>query len=72
MDELQIRHHLINRFINLYLGDLPEIYTMPLDHLESMVETLERAQAAGELDLETTQGVKNLQAIIDPYLTAGG
>jgi hypothetical protein len=67
-DKYDLRTRLISRFTALYVGELPEIDIMPLDELEHMIDTLERAQAAGELNLETDQGVNNLQAIVDPYL----
>ncbi len=72
MDEKQIRNHLINRFGNLNVGDMDELWTMPLDELESMVETLEQAQAKGRLDLETSEGMAELQRIVDGYLSQEG
>jgi len=67
-DRYQLRNNLINRFIDLNLGDLPEIETMPLDQLEELIDDLEQALASGKLDLETKKGIDALAAIVTPYL----
>ena len=72
MDQDNLRDKLVSRFTDLNLGDMPEVQTMQLDKLELMVETLERAQSAGELDLETTQGIAELKRIVDQYTDQEG
>ena len=56
------------RFNRLYVGELDEIDFMPLDDLKNMVIDLERAQAAGKLNLETDAGVNELEKIINNYV----
>lgn len=68
MDADKIRNRLISKFIDLGVGDMPEVQTMQLDNLEAMIDQLQQAQDGGELDLETDQGINNLQRIVDPYL----
>lgn len=65
MDER--RNSLINKFVNLYLGQLDEVNIMPLDDLEDMVSELTYAQAQGYLDLETDRGLANLERIVNRY-----
>jgi hypothetical protein len=60
------RQSLINRFMNLYVGD------MDLDSMDSyaiymMTKELEEAQALGKLNLETNQGIENLKMIVSKY-----
>lgn len=62
------RNWLKQRFADLYVGDLgEELDTMPLDALEGMVDDLERAQLAGQLNLETAKGIAKLQEIVERY-----
>jgi hypothetical protein len=61
------RRLLINKFIDLNIGDLEDVYTMPLDILETMIDDLKQAQDNGNLDLETSQGIENLQRIVNTY-----
>lgn len=68
MDKDKIRSRLVGKFMDLNLGDLPEIQIMQLDNLEMLVDQLEEAQQAGALNLETNAGVEYLQSIVDPYL----
>lgn len=72
MDKNNVRDQLISTFTDLNVGDMPEIQTMPLDELEAMTDHLQRAQAAGELDLETTQGIAELKRIVDQYTDQEG
>jgi hypothetical protein len=64
----QEREFYIARFNRLSVGDLDEIDLMPLDDLKNMVIDLERAQAAGKLNLETDAGVNELEKIINNYV----
>jgi hypothetical protein len=64
------RNILISRFMSLYVGDMEELDTMSLDALESMIDELEQAQAAGDLNLETDAGVAKLQEIVERYTTS--
>jgi len=72
MDAKNIRNHLISKFTDLHLGDMPEVQTMRLDFLEGMVDQLTQAQQAGKLNLETDQGIAELKRIVDPYIQEGG
>jgi hypothetical protein len=72
MDENKVRDNLVSKFTRLNLGDMPEVQTMPLDLLEAMTDHLQRAQAEGKLDLETGQGIEELQRIVDGYLAQAG
>lgn len=67
MDEKNVRNHLVNRFMDLYVGDMPEVWTMPLNYLEGMVDELEEAQADGMLNLATDDGIATLKEIVDRY-----
>ena len=62
------RSQLISKFIDLNVGDMPEVQTMDLDDLETMIDQLQDAQDAGRLDLETDQGIEELQRIVDPFI----
>jgi hypothetical protein len=55
--------------MELNLGDpYHELWEMPVDDLETMVDELATLQAEGYLDLETSAGVEYLKAMIDKYL----
>ena len=56
-----------NRFDNLNLGFTDSIYKLSADELESLVRELAAAQEAGELNLETNEGVENLQRIMEKH-----
>lgn len=60
------RRWLEHRLFDLYLGHM-EIGDLSNDELWDMVDELENAQKKGELDLETEQGLTNLQEIVAPY-----
>ncbi len=62
------RNELINRFMDLNVGDMDELQTMPIDNLEAMIDELHKAQQAGLLNLETNQGVDELKRIVDGYV----
>lgn len=64
----QEREFYTARFNRLSVGELDEIDLMPLDDLKNMVIDLERAQAAGKLNLETDAGVNELEKIINNYV----
>jgi len=68
MDNNKLRDHLISKFADLYLGDMPEVETMPLDELEAMIDQLQQAQEADRLNLETDQGIAELKRIVDQYV----
>lgn len=60
------RNWLENRFNNLNLGDM-DFTGMDDDNLESMVKELEAANDEGKLNLETSEGVDTLTAIVAKY-----
>lgn len=66
------RNQIIDRFMALNVGDLPELETMPLRHLESMTENLEAAQANDFLNLETENGIRLLKQIVDYWTEQAG
>ena len=72
MDPNNVRSHLISKFLDLGVGDMPEVQTMDLDKLEYMIDQLQRSQDAGKLDLETDQGIAELKRIVDPYIDQEG
>lgn len=61
-----LRSWLEHRLFDLHLGHM-EIGDLSNDELWDMVDELENAQKKGELDLETEQGLTNLQEIVAPY-----
>lgn len=63
------RSILIDRFMDLHVGDMDELETMPIEKLESMIEELEQAQAGGDLNLEKDSGIAKLQEIVERYTT---
>jgi len=62
-----IRSWLDQRYSDLNVGWSPEIDKLSNAELWDMVDELENAQKKGELDLETEQGLTNLQEIVAPY-----
>jgi len=72
MDPNKIRSHLINEFLGLGVGDMPELQKLPLDQLEAMIDQLQQSQDAGKLDLETDQGIAELKRIVDPFIDQEG
>ena len=62
------RNTLINQFMDMNLGDMEELSTMPLNHLDSMIEELEQAQGSGDLNIETDHGIETLQSIVDKFI----
>jgi hypothetical protein len=72
MDPDKLRNQLISKFVNLHVGDMPEVRTMPLDYLEAMIDQLAQAQEAGKLNLETDQGIKELERIVTPFIDQEG
>ena len=63
------RNNLVNKFMELNLGDLgDDLWEMPIDDLEAMVDELTTLQAEGYLDLETSDGVDYLKSTVDKYL----
>jgi len=56
-----------NRFDALNLGFTDSIYKLSADELEALVRELAAAQEAGELNLETNEGVENLQRIMEKH-----
>jgi len=56
-----------NRFDNLNLGFTDSIYKLSADELESLVRELAAAQEEGELNLETNEGIENLQRIMEKH-----
>lgn len=70
MDKKQqelIRQWLEGRFERLNVGDT-DLSKLSDDDLWGMVEELEDAQRYGKLDLETEQGLTELQEITEKYL----
>ena len=65
--EFNRRSWLENRFQALNVGQFDEMARMDDDSLESMVNELEAAQDAGQLDLETDAGLLLLQTIVERY-----
>lgn len=63
------RNHLVNKFMELNLGDLgDDLWEMPIDDLEAMVDELTTLQAEGYLDLETDDALEHLKFTVDKYL----
>ena len=56
-----------NRFDDLNLGFTDSIYKLSADELESLVRELAAAQEEGELNLETNEGIENLQRIMEKH-----
>lgn len=65
--EFNRRSWLENRFQALNVGQFDEMARMDDDSLESMVNELEAAQDAGQLDLETEAGLLMLQTIVERH-----
>ena len=61
-DDMTERNSLYNRFYNLNIGELDEIYHMEKDNLERMIKSLEVADINIETDLKT------LKEIVDRYI----
>ena len=62
------RSRLISKFMDLGVGDMPELETMPLDQLDDLVSQLTTAQDWGWLDLETEIGIAELKRIVDQFI----
>lgn len=61
------RRWLNQRFSDLNIGWNEDIDKLSDDDLWDLVDALEVAQTKGELDIETEQGLTNLQEIVDQY-----
>ena len=61
-------HEVLNRFMDLYVGDLESLERMDLDDFEAMVDKLEELRAQGKLNLETDFGIQNLRSVVDTYM----
>jgi len=61
-------NEILNRFMDLYVGDLESLEHMDLDDFEAMVDKLEELQAQGKLNLETDFGIQNLKSVVDTYI----
>jgi len=68
MKKLTDREILIKKFEALNVGQLEEIYEIPLDVLERLINELTQAQELGDLNLETFDGIDNLRAIVSVHL----
>ncbi len=66
-DEVK-RKYLDSKFSRLNVGWVEEIDSLPDDEYEDMIDELWDAQKKGELNLETEQGLTNLQEIVEGYL----
>lgn len=66
-DEVK-RKYLDSKFDRLNVGWVEEIDNLPDDEYEDMIDELWDAQKKGELNLETEQGLTNLQEIVERYL----
>ena len=59
---------LIDQFEALNLGYLEELRAMGEDDIQFLIEDLYELQEAGELDLETSEGVNKLKETVEKYL----
>jgi Arc/MetJ-type ribon-helix-helix transcriptional regulator len=62
------RRHLISDFVDMGLGDMEGLDTMPIDKLARMIGELSIAQENGNLNIETDKGIENLKEIVDSYV----
>jgi hypothetical protein len=62
------RNTIINKIDDLNLGYLEEANDMTIAELESLYYDLKAAQDKGDLNIETDQGIENLQTIVDKYI----
>jgi len=63
-DDIKEKNSLYNRFYNLNIGELDEIYHMGKDNLEKMIKSLE----VSDINIETDAGLKTLKEIVDRYI----